>query len=322
MYKSTLLAIVFVFTLGAQSAFGRELRIVSFNTWGLKYGPIGPSKDIKQRFRIIPYALLNLDPDVILLQEVWRKKHRKKIIKVLKKYGYKYHAEGEKKFGLLSIFLRGIAGNGLLAVSKHPIKGQVKSLKFKSYTQLEEYFAQKGIMQFQVEIPGLGKTDFFNTHLGAVGFDLLNKRYIKKHTNKRYKQIKRLTKVIAKNSTVRPMFLTGDFNFHDKLWDIETGDFDPEALNPQYKFLKKTLNLTDSFRQFWPNKKGVTSSAENSYILKRHEPDARLDYVFYRKHDSLRLKYSQVVLDRPFPGKKGPMNLSDHYGVLSVWEIN
>ena len=52
--------------LGPRPGSEAELKVLTFNTWGIK-----GARDIKQRMRLIPAAVSELSPDVIVFQEVF-----------------------------------------------------------------------------------------------------------------------------------------------------------------------------------------------------------------------------------------------------------
>src|SRR5260370_19855340 len=86
-----------------------DLRIVSFNVWGLPGWMNGASAD---RYPRIAQQLEELQPDLVLLQEVWTKKAR-----AASPAGLEWSTAWSS--GQANFFHE----NGLLTVSRHPILG-------------------------------------------------------------------------------------------------------------------------------------------------------------------------------------------------------
>ena len=64
---------------------------MTYNAWGLKIGPFSIAKDYKSRIYALPTEIYKLNPDVIFLQEIWKKVDRQYLITELHKRGFKYY---------------------------------------------------------------------------------------------------------------------------------------------------------------------------------------------------------------------------------------
>ncbi len=109
----------------------------------------------------LPDAIAKLDPDVVLLQEIWAESDGLNIKRGLERHGYHYASHlAHTKYGM----------TGLLTASKLPLKS-VGFLPFASgrighsFWHLE-WIASKGIGTFLVQTP-LGDVEVQNTHLQA-----------------------------------------------------------------------------------------------------------------------------------------------------------
>jgi len=134
-----------------------RLRVLSWNAWGLP----AVSTNLQARMAALPDAIAKLDPDVVLLQEIWAESDGLTIKRGLERHGYRYASHlAHTKFGM----------TGLFAASKLPLKN-VGFVPFSSgrvghsFWHLE-WIASKGIGTFLVQTP-LGEVEVQNTHLQA-----------------------------------------------------------------------------------------------------------------------------------------------------------
>src|SRR5688572_24601007 len=78
------LAFTFAPTVHAQAPL--PLRVLSWNVWGLP----AVSTNLEQRMAALPDATAALDPDVILLQEIWAEADGVTVRRGLERHGYRY----------------------------------------------------------------------------------------------------------------------------------------------------------------------------------------------------------------------------------------
>ena len=65
-----------------------------------------------------------------------------------------------------------ILGNGLITFSKFPIIFHTTQVKtFSRHTAREEFFTRKGAIFCEVQVPGIGKVNCINAHLGSIDFE-------------------------------------------------------------------------------------------------------------------------------------------------------
>jgi len=141
----------------AHAASPLPLRVVSWNVWGLP----AVSTNLEQRIAALPDAIAKLEPDVILLQELWAERDGVTVRRGLERHGYRYTSHlAHTKPGM----------TGLFTASKLPLKN-VGFLPFASghvghsFWHLE-WLAAKGVGSFLLETP-LGEIEIQNTHLQA-----------------------------------------------------------------------------------------------------------------------------------------------------------
>jgi endonuclease/exonuclease/phosphatase family metal-dependent hydrolase len=134
-----------------------RLRVLSWNAWGLP----AVSTNLQARMAALPDAIAKLDPDVVLLQEIWAESDGLTIKRGLERHGYRYASHlAHTKYGM----------TGLFTATKLPLKN-VGFLPFASgrighsFWHLE-WIASKGIGTFLLQTP-LGEVELQNTHLQA-----------------------------------------------------------------------------------------------------------------------------------------------------------
>jgi endonuclease/exonuclease/phosphatase family metal-dependent hydrolase len=170
--------------LSALPAYSQELRVASYNVWGL------PSPLLRhgERFKEIPSAINSLDADVVLIQEAFT--DRAETLTTLPKFPY--HSWGPK-----ARFMR--FSSGLLILSRYPI---VQTAQI-AYSRCGGFdcFANKGAIYVKIRVPGSGDVSVFNTHLNANG-----------HDGVRATQAAHLLRFVRVYSQGLPTIVGGDFN--------------------------------------------------------------------------------------------------------------
>jgi endonuclease/exonuclease/phosphatase family metal-dependent hydrolase len=139
-----------------------DLRIVSFNVWGLPSWMTGASEN---RYPRIAEQLEELQPDLVLLQEVWTKKAR-----ASSPTGPEWStawSSGQRNF---------FQENGLLTISRHPILGG-EFHPFRA-AALPDSLVKKGALKVTVEMADGLRLNVWNVHLQAGGAEATRSRQV------------------------------------------------------------------------------------------------------------------------------------------------
>lgn len=134
-----------------------ELRVVSFNAWGL---PIGtPSR--KERVQAIPAYLAPWKPDVVAMQELWVGEDVLTLAAAFKEQGLIYQLRADDE----------LFGGGLFLASRFPIESS-SFLRFEARGKAAkvwhaDFYAGKGAQITRLLTPS-GALVFVNTHLQAA----------------------------------------------------------------------------------------------------------------------------------------------------------
>jgi endonuclease/exonuclease/phosphatase family metal-dependent hydrolase len=229
-------------------------------------------------------------------------------------------------------------GNGLLLFSKYPLDAQVDCLRYSEFTRWDEALAAKGALKARVDLPVVGWTDAYLTHLGATTYREKEKRFDADEVQAQREQLDELVAWIQKTRDSRNLILSGDFNQH---WQaIENGTYQP-AQSPGYATLvgkgPGRLDLIDSFRQVHPQSvadytSDVTGNPYSDNPLDKSlstQPSVVDDYIFVSRDSALRPQAAILVFNTPvapetaaaYQLKRVPKRLSDHYGVLTTFAL-
>ncbi len=153
------------FTLAAALAFPQvahaeaplRLRVLTWNVWGLP----AVSTNLKARMAMVPEAIAKLNPDIVLLQELWAESDGVGVRQGLERHGYPFACHlAHTDYGM----------TGLFTASKLPLRN-IGFLPFAagrighSFWHLE-WLASKGVGSFAVQT-SLGEIEIQNTHLQA-----------------------------------------------------------------------------------------------------------------------------------------------------------
>jgi endonuclease/exonuclease/phosphatase family metal-dependent hydrolase len=310
----------------------KQIKLVTFNAWLLRT-PVGLdiSKDIDKRVKIIPQSIADTGADIIFLQEVWGEKIQEDIIQQFKNLGYEYFVKAYEKNILSPI--KSFFGNGLLIISKFPVKNNPDFLVFDKYTRFDENFVNKGAIHAQVYIKGVGEIDLFNAHLGAVTYISKNQSYNQKESERRYLQAKQLVHWIREiQSYSKISIIAVDLNAHDKHY--EQGRFVNKSSKEYALFTDNcdygNLNMIDTFKFFNKNNSNKQESfsydRKNFYVSDgyfKEGPSENLDYIFISKRPESFIQSSSLVFKEKFEvisenDKKVNIGLSDHYGIMTT----
>jgi endonuclease/exonuclease/phosphatase family metal-dependent hydrolase len=177
----------------AHAAAPVRLRVLTWNVWGL---PV-VSPNMEARISALPDAIAKLDPDIVLLQELWEETEGNRLRQGLERRGYRYSSHlAHTAFGM----------TGLFTASKLPLEN-VGFLPFASGRIGHsiwhlEWIASKGVGRFLVHT-SLGAIEVQNTHLQAqYDTDL--------YAAERLSQVGEI--VSMHQEWAHPLVLGGDFN--------------------------------------------------------------------------------------------------------------
>lgn len=311
-------------------AHAKTLSLLTYNVWmvDMPFGLV--SQDIEARAAAIPAAVAKTGADIVALQEVWPDREKKKLAAEFKKNGYPYSYFEDLP---VSVFLRGLFGNGLLLVSKYPIETSTnrdeRLVAYTGFTRRDEYFAHKGALHIVVDISGWGKLNVYDTHLGAESYVPELGQFDQQHEADRQKQAQELFDFVLKTKGENPVALMGDFNSYSK--SLKKNKFEGDSLSDYQRLTcspssSGCLNLTDSFESLHPeDMKDVTiNKAENPYVdsaflYKNSPPPRTIDYIFISKSPQIKILESSIVMTEhlKISNREKELPLSDHYGVLT-----
>jgi endonuclease/exonuclease/phosphatase family metal-dependent hydrolase len=170
-----------------------RLRVLTWNVWGLP----AFSTNLEARIAALPAAIAKLDPDVVLLQEIWAESDGLVVKEGLERHGYRYASHlAHTESGM----------TGLFTASKFPLK-QIGFLPFASGRIGHsiwhlEWIASKGVGSFLVQTP-LGEVQIQNTHLQA-------QYETDAYDAERLSQVSEIA--LMQRGPAAPLILGGDFN--------------------------------------------------------------------------------------------------------------
>lgn len=264
-----------------------RLKVLTFNTWGVPFF----SRDRAARMRAIGRALATMDVDVALLQEVFYPKDRRLLAVAATEGGLAYSRH----------FDSGLVGSGLLTLSRYPILDS-SFLRFRLNGRPQDlirsdYYAGKGVGRVRIATPA-GPVDAYNAHFIAPYLEWGPDRF----AAHRVAQALEAGQHIATQSADVPAFLGCDLNCYP---DDDT-----------YRTLLAAGALTQACA-------GECELAERNGYATIHPP-SRYDYIFARSAASRQLspRVTRIVLGgEPRPNPEGLRGYSDHYGVLTEFEL-
>lgn len=287
------------------AASGDTLTLLTFNVGLVRVAIAGitvfePAPFIPERLAALPAALTSSGANIVALQEVFRRDHRKQIIGATRA-AFPYAAWAEAPaFGLSS---------GLLILSDRPLE-EPQQLRYSQHPLDERLYAQKGLLTVTIDAGALGPLRLVNVHTTAGG-KFLNYD-APKTTALRSRQLAEVLEVAAMPSDA-PTLLLGDFN--TGLGAAEQNY--REVLGAGYVDLVKDANAGTPEADLctWDPEQPLANGKGDH----KGEP-RRLDHVFVAEKDRARLKVEEariVFRETVVPLSGGRMvPLSDHYGVL------
>ncbi len=333
MKSATLL--LFILFLFPQRTPAHTLKVLTYNVWMVDAPFKLGSLDIEPRAAAIPGFVAALNPDIVLLQEVWPDSQKLNLLSGFKKNGYPFSFYEDIP---ASILMRGLVGNGLLVISRYPIEPindpSHRVLAFSDFTRPDEYFARKGALHVKVSVPELGSVDIYNTHLGAVSFIPEKRQFNQAYNSSRKNQMAELVQFIRKTRSTVPLILAGDINTHFKTYN--GSEFTTDYVS-DYSWLTclgartaDCLDLNNTFNSVHGEKHSAATSDHktNAYgatspVYTGHGPAQMLDYIYVSKSPRLEIAGSEVVFTSPLniPEREKTLPLSDHFGVLTTFTL-
>lgn len=323
-HLSNLLILGLFFTLAANAG---ELKVLNFNAWDLKAYGISVSRHNKDRMKILPSKLIDSKADIITLQEIWENKTKHRLAGAMAKNGYPHSFYIDSGIGL---------GNGLMIISKYPIKKAKVSDAYNQRTRIDEITSKKAALHTVIEIPDLGLIDLYTTHLGAITFDDKHDTYNGVHKEKLLNQIVQFSDWVRKTQSTFNIIVTGDFNLHYQEYAGQ-GHYKPQYASNYAYLVKKLCNRGDALNTYMrannqdvSNTPHYTYTRENPYVANGHfsaAPSEVDDYIFVCEYADLKPVASKLMFTEAIPAsykdtfklRKLPSRLSDHYGILSTF---
>lgn len=297
-----------------------RFRVLTFNT--LKFGGQVPPERVMDR-------MLELEPDVLLLQEVFNTRRIKNDFRALnarrlltRRLEDDYHVVWlgtSGPSGFLRVLTLGRYRDGLMIAARKDRwdfdrRTGHHTLRLPTVGKYNLRGVQAALL---VRRGGSQRVLIANTHLTRGAEET--------HGEVRREQARALRRFVGdleRSTRADGVVLGGDFNAHESDPLIrslaESGDAGAgnapgeEAGLPTFR---------DAFREAEPAAPGLTFDVANTLVGDRPEGSERIDYLWLRPLDpnAFELLSVRVVLDRP--DEATGQNLSDHYGVLAELEL-
>jgi endonuclease/exonuclease/phosphatase family metal-dependent hydrolase len=286
-----------------------SLRVVTFNAWAL---PVSiPSQQKRRRMRRLPQALAALDADVIVLQEMFDVRARRRVLQELCP-PYETTPDAMHSRCILRLVRIDETG-GLLVLSRLPISGSCFIRHPHDVgSKPDERIGHKGGMILHLDTP-LGRVTVLALHLYAG-----TKR---KHAHVRCAQLAPLLEAVKAEANGSPVVLAGDVNTSPTVGYPEPAG--PEnPLTPEYATLVEAGFTDPQPPNPTPARRTATwVPSRNRYAALPYQEtktDARYDYVLTRSGvaHAWSVKDARTVLDEP------GAHLSDHVGVQVELELS
>ncbi len=285
-----------------------SLRVVTFNAWAL---PVTiPSQRKRRRLNRLPEALAALDADIIVLQEAFDMRGRRRLLRELcpPYVAAPETSPARRILGLVPIDTTG----GLLVLSRLPIvSSRFIQHSLGSGTKPDERLGRKGAMIVHLDSP-VGPVTVFALHLYAGTKP--------KDTGIRCDQLRPLLEQLNAEADDGPVIMAGDINTSPTLKYPEPPGPD-NPFTPEYAALREA-GFVDPLP---PNPTPVSRSAtwvpsRNRYAALPYQEtktDERYDYLLFRPGESRKwtVLSARTVIDGP------NSYLSDHVGVQVEFSI-
>lgn len=244
----------------------------------------------KTKLPLIIQALVQENPDIIFLQEIFFKSDAEYIIQNL------------KKFGFIDFFY----SKSLLTISKHNFASK-KYKNFKHHLYLNPFFFiikvlnfiyGKGFQLLELEIDR-EPIVLVNTHLlSAYGWN--HGVYLKA----RLHELEQIHSGLGRNK-IQQIILGGDFNF-----DINS---------VPYVYLQSQSGFSDPLNFIKENT--ITVKNLNRKFFWLAKMNQRIDHIFIKGFENIRTN-GKVIFKEPYEFAGKQMHISDHFGLVLNLEQN
>jgi len=257
--------------------------MISVLTWNVKMlpGPIGGGSSDLLRAKGISEAIVELDPDIVCLQEVFDEDIRDALFHYLSMtYGYIVD-KGDVPWSIRQ-------DSGLFLASKYPVNSQ----RFVPYLNSSgaDSLAQKGVVGVTIDVQG-DIIYVLNTHLQADYGDE------GEYSEIRRKQVSKLAAVSSYQPY--PTLVMGDMNI--------LAEEDPGTPTAEYLRMMRLMDLRDLYRE---------ESTDPGYTLDKSnkrssdQAEGRMDYIMA----STDVTCNRTAVMRMY-------DLSDHFAVYAEVEV-
>ena len=261
------------------SSYGQLEEPIKILSWNVFLRPGFLADNQLGRVDSIGAYLNTTEADVLVLQEVFHRRSRRRLVKKLNPK-YPYHT----KFGKTSLL--GVS-SGVVIFSKTKIIKE-KHVYFKHAIKADQ-LAKKGGVLAVISVNGKS-IDVVGTHLQAGGGE--------KGAEIRQKQISRLKSLPT--TLHRPTFFVGDFNIHRQ--------------SEAYRALVNKLNCENSTPE---GKHRQTANFDDQDLMKASGKPKWIDFILSRK--TSRAKIQTSYIEQPMITINGEdQRLSDHNPIISI----
>lgn len=269
------------------------MKLLTFNTGLLEVavGPVrfDPVPKLKARIQALPKNIIDTGADVVCLQEVYRQKDSDMLQQLRKNYPHIYRSPHKNI----------MKNTGLCIMSKYAFR-LVEELDFRA-SGVEKIVA-KGAVKIELTEGPFAGTIVVNSHFPYGGFT--SNSQTNWHTIKKRNQNIEYTHRHVGSET-QNVLIAGDFNFGP---DIAEDNY-RNMLSLGYE------NISNG---------AITWDVENPLnLMFPLSVSQSIDHIFLNSHFSSMVKKvsSKRVFDTPVDTKKGPLYLSDHFGLLCDIEM-
>lgn len=298
----TLIAILSAISAKA-SAQSYQLRVMSYNINGLPW-PLAKNKKplFMEIARIINQKKkTGTAPDIIAIQEGFRPEV-KELVAALN-YPYVYKGPKDSDHNPLDKSsddrAQAILGSGLWILSKYPFLKSEK-IAFGNWCSGYDCLANKGVAYVQVQVPGIGPVDIFNTHFNSIGSSGTSDEKVFAAQRKQMVAAKYLFDKVSSPQT--PLIFAGDFNI--------------KTTTRTYPDLAQSLPLYNA-GLFCDAYQYYCSIGENSDPKSLHDS---VDQHFYRRSNTFNLNpiYAAKTMRQKLENKA----LSDHLAFEVIYRFD
>jgi endonuclease/exonuclease/phosphatase family metal-dependent hydrolase len=279
-----------------------SLKILS---WNIQMLPRGINHNGKaKRAKIIAEQLKYSPYDVVVFQELFYRRSRRIIAKELQsEFPAQTNVLNKKSIALKT-------NGGVMIFSRHPIE-EIKEIRFKNRSGPDR-LSRKGAMLAAIDVNG-NKVQIIGTHLQAFGMQ-----------ETMYSQYQQLYDELLKPNEKKgiPQFICGDFNTIKELPKNLPANLPKNFAQriARYETMLQKLQASDGdldgehqFTMDRPN---------NDLCEKRKEFRLLLDYFLFRPMTSNLFIAKRKVQIIRYPWRTGNQDLSDHFALEAVVNID